>query len=126
MKNPVDFATGVVLHSEEKEAFLLGKDYVLYADPTDNVRVNNCQLFVAALFPQGVDETRKLLFEHSQNGDDGHLLGIKRNYNGESYTYYFGSAWSKHDVRTMEEWKARSEWTLRSLRQPLELEWMAQ
>ena len=123
LTRPVDFATGVVLHSEEKGNQICEKDYMLYADPTDNPRVNNCQLFVGALFPQGVDETRPLLFAQSQGGNDGHALGIKKNYQGAAYTYYFGSAWSKHDVRTMAEWQERARWTLRSLQQPLKVDW---
>jgi hypothetical protein len=49
----------------------------------------------------------------------GHALGIIPNYHGEQYTYYFGSAWSKYDVRTEEEWKARIAWFLRSRQFPL-------
>ena len=32
------------------------------------------------------------------------------------------AAWSKFDVRTMQEWQARSEWTLRSMCHPLKVE----
>jgi len=119
----VDLASGIVLHSEDKDNVELGSEYVLYADPTDNPRVNNCQLFVATLYPEGISQTRKLLFDQPSGGNEGHALGVKSNYKGESFTYYFGSAWSKYDIRTMQEWKARTEWTLRSLRQPLKTEW---
>lgn len=122
VSKPVDFATGVVIHSEDKENVVLGKDYLLYADPTDNPRVNNCQLFVGALFPQGISETKVLWFDKPGNGNEGHALGIQKDYLGGKFTYYFGSAWSKYDVRTMQEWQQRAEWTLRSLRQPLKVE----
>ena len=122
LTKPVSFATGVVIHSEDKENVELGNDYVLYADPTDNPRVNNCQLFVAALFPKGVNETKKLMFNRPSGGNEGHALGVLHTYSGEKYTYCFGSAWSKFDVRTMQEWQARSEWTLRSMCHPLKVE----
>ncbi|MCK8623501.1 DUF4861 family protein [Prevotella sp. E13-27] len=122
LTKPVSFATGVVIHSEDKENVELGNDYVLYADPTDNPRVNNCQLFVAALFPKGVNETKKLMFNRPSGGNEGHALGVLHAYSGEKYTYCFGSAWSKFDVRTMQEWQARSEWTLRSMCHPLNVE----
>ena len=122
LTKPHRLASGVVLHAEERESMVIGKDYVLYADPTDNPRVNNCQLFVGTLYPDGVSQTTKQLFDQPKGGNDGHLLGIKDNYRGEPYTYYFGSAWSKYDVRTMEEWQARTAWTLRSLRTPLKAE----
>jgi hypothetical protein len=119
LKKPLALASGVVIHSEDKENLVLADDYVAYADPTDNPRVNSCQLFVATIYPQGDVETTKQLFAKPHDGAEGHLLGIHNNYNGEAFTYYFGSAWSKYDVRTMDEWQQRIAWTLRSLRQPL-------
>ncbi|MBR1932478.1 MAG: DUF4861 family protein [Prevotella sp.] len=122
ISQPLQLATGVVIHSEDKESISLGADYVLYADPTDNPRVNNCQLFVGTIYPDGVGQTRKLLFAQPTGGNEGHALGITDNYTGQPYTYYAGSAWSKNDVRTMQEWQERALWTLRSLRQPLRAE----
>jgi len=119
MKQAAPLASGVVIHSEDKKNVMLENDYVAYADPTDNPRVNNCQLFVATLYPEKSVETRKLLFPQPSGGNEGHALGILNDYKGERFTYYFGSAWSKSDVRTMEEWQQRIAWTLRSLRQPL-------
>ena len=116
---PVEFATGVVIHSDAKRGIVLGKDYLHYADPTDNVPVNNCQLFVATLFPNGVGETRFLPMKDKRGGNEGHAIGIVDNYSGEPYTYYFGSAWSKFDVRTQNEWQQRIDWTMRGIRQPL-------
>ena len=112
-------ASGVVIHSEDKQPVVLGQDYVQYADPTDNVGYNNCQLFVAALFPEGNVRTQTLLFDQPRGGNEGHALGIVDGYQGQPYTYYFGSAWSRYDVRTQAEWQQRIDWTLRSLRQPL-------
>jgi hypothetical protein len=122
LTQPAALATGVVIHSADKESITLGSDYVLYADPTDNPRVCNCQLFVGALFPEGVSETKKLPFDKPAGGNEGHVLGIRQDYKGEPYTYYFGSAWSKHDVRTLQEWQLRADWTLRNIRQPLKVE----
>jgi rhamnogalacturonyl hydrolase YesR len=121
LNHAVELATGMVIHSEDKDNVVLANDYVLYADPTDNPRVNNCQLFVGTLYPDGVSETKKVKFDKPWGGNEGHALGLKKEYYGDSFFYYFGSAWSKNDVRTMEEWKARAEWTLRSLRQPLKV-----
>ena len=121
LTQPARLASGVAIHSEDKESIVIGKDYVAYADPTDNPRVNSCQLFVATLYPQGDVETTKQLFDRPHDGSDGHLLGIHNNYIGKPFTYYFGSAWSKYDVRTMQEWQQRIDWTLRSLREPLRL-----
>ncbi len=126
LTKPARLASGVTLHSEayrnkvdETTDRIVAKDYVAYADPTDNPRVNSCQLFVATFYPQADVQTAKVLFDKPHDGSEGHLLGINNNYIGEPYTYYFGSAWSKHDVRNMQEWQQRIEWTMRSIRQPL-------
>ena len=119
LTQPLDLASGVVIHSEDKESLMLGSDHVLYADPTDNVRVNNCQLFVGVIYPDGISETKKQLYAQQANGNEGHAIGVLHGYKGEEYTYYFGSAWSKYDVRTMDEWQQRARWTLRNLREPL-------
>ena len=118
----VELATGVVVHQEDRNSVVLAKDYVHYADPTDNSPVNNCQLFVAALFPDGVNETAIRQFKKVDSGAVGHALGIVDNYSGLPYTYYFGSAWSKFDVRTQAEWQQRIDWKLRNVRQPLAVE----
>ena len=121
MTQPTRLASGVVIHSEDKESVVLGKDYVAYADPTDNPRVNNCQLFVATIYPKGNVETSKLLFDRPSGGNEGHAVGILDGYKGERFTYYFGSAWSKNDIRTMAEWQQRIDWTMQSLRQPMKV-----
>ena len=118
----VELATGVAIHQEDRTSVALAKDYLHYADPTDNVPVNNCQLFVATLFPNGVSETTIKQFKKVDSGAVGHALGIVDNYSGEPYTYYFGSAWSKFDVRTQAEWQNRIDWAMRNIREPLVVE----
>ena len=112
LKHPVNFCSGVVIQQEDPHPVVLGANYVSYTDPTDQPNVHQAPLYVAALFPNGVVETRR---------QAGHALGIVKNYKGERYTYYFGSAWSKYDVRTTEEWQARIQWYLRGLYQPLQI-----
>ena len=122
LSTPCDMATGVVVHSEDTESVVLGDDYVLYADPTDNPAGQNFQIYVGALFPNGVKTTKKLINDNQTNGIAGHILGIITYQPGEKYTYYFGSAWSKNDVRTLNEWTLRSKETLEALRNPLEVQ----
>lgn len=111
IKEPMALATGVVLHSESP--LLLDKRYVLYADPTDNPTIHQSQIYVGTLFPNGVDETRRLEGEHP------HGLGIVHRYQGEPYTYYFGSAWSNYDVRTMAQWQLMVNEYLQNFKNPL-------
>lgn len=118
---PTNLAAGVVLHQEDLENIYLGKDMVLYADPTDNPAKQNFQIYVGALFPEGVNQTKQLMNKEVLNGNSGHALGITTYKPGEKYTYYFGSAWSKNDVRTFNEWKLRAEEFMNALKSPLKV-----
>ena len=113
LNNPaktVTFCSGVVLQPEDRESYVLGKNYVAYTDPTDQPNVHQAPLYVAVLFPNGNVTTRR---------QDNHVLCIVNDYDRKPYTYYFGSAWAKYDVRTEVEWTARIQWFLRQLEQPV-------
>ena len=93
-----------------------------YADPTDNIEVNNSQVFVGVLFPNGIDNTYYQLFDKKHDGATGHALGLKRGLkNAEKYSYYFGAAWSKYDVRSYTEWQIRIKEFLEALKTPLQV-----
>ena len=123
LTTPTDFATGFPIHEEDTEMKTFAKDYVSYADPTDNVEVNNSQVYVGVLFPEGIDHTYYQLFDKKHDGATGHALGLKRGLkNGEKYSYYFGAAWSKYDVRSYAEWQIRIKNYLDALKNPLLIE----
>ena len=121
LSNPCDLASGVVVHSADKDSYVLGKNFVQYADPTDTPEKHNFQIYVATLFPDGA-QTRFLPLEKPQGGIEGHALCVvKKLAAGERCTYYFGSAWSKHDVRTQREWQVRIDDFMQSLSTPLQV-----
>ena len=123
LTTPTDFATGFPIHEEDTETKTFAKDYVSYADPTDNIEVNNSQVYVGILFPEGIDHTYYQLFDKKHDGATGHALGLKRGLkNGEKYSYYFGAAWSKYDVRSYAEWQIRIKDYLDALKNPLQVE----
>ena len=120
LAHPIDMAAGVVIHEEDTKTVKCGRDFVAYADPTDNPAAQNFQIYVAALFPNGITETKTLMLDKPQNGIAGHAVGInKRYHNAERYTYYFGSAWSKNDVRNFDEWLLRINSFLEAQATPL-------
>lgn len=119
---PVDVASGVVIHTEDTESVVLGKDFVQYADPTDNPKNQNFQIYVAAIFPDGVDATRKVMYMNPVRGNAGHALGVKKGLQpNEKFTYYFGSSWSKYDCRNQKEWQMRIDTFKSALACPLEI-----
>ena len=123
LTHATDFATGFPIHEEDTESKTFAKDYVSYADPTDNIEVNNSQIFVGVLFPEGIDNTYYQLFDKKHDGATGHALGLKRGLkNQEKYSYYFGAAWSKYDVKSYAEWQIRIKEYLDALKTPLGVE----
>lgn len=121
LSKPRDMVAGVVIHSEDTKSVVCGDNYVIYADPTDNPGKQNFQIYVGVLFPNGVKSTKTMMYDTPSNGNAGHGVGVITYQPNEKYTYYFGSAWSKNDVRTMNEWKLRSEETLNALQVPLKV-----
>lgn len=121
LTKPCDMAAGVVIHTEDTKSVAYGENYVLYADPTDNPAKQNFQIYVGVLFPNGVKTTKGLMYSEPVNGASGHGVGVITYQPGEEYTYYFGSAWSKNDVRSFNEWKLRSTEYIESLRSPLKV-----
>ena len=122
LTTPTDFATGFPIHEEDTESKTFAKDYVSYADPTDNIEVNQSQVYVGVLFPNGIDNTYYQLFDQKHDGATGHALGLKRGLkNNEKYSYYFGAAWSKYDVKSYAEWQLRIKEYLEALKTPLEV-----
>lgn len=122
LTKPCDLCAGVVIHSEDTTSVVLGKNYVQYADPTDNPKGQNFQIYVGALFPDFVSSTKKLMYENPTRGNAGHAIGIIKDYkSGEKYTYYFGAAWSKYDCLSQEEWQIRINSYLNSLKSPFEI-----
>ncbi len=111
ISKPLTFATGVVLHGTDN--LVLGKNYVQYADPTDTPKIHQSQIYVATLFPNGVSETRL------QKGELDHGIGLVKQYKGEPYTYYFGSAWSSYDIHTQAQWQLCIDEYLFNLSNPL-------
>lgn len=121
LEKPCDLAAGVVVHAADKESVFIGKNYVHYADPTDQPERHGFQLYVGALFPNGA-KCRKLFYDKPQGSIEGHAVGIVKDItDNQQYTYFFGSAWSCYDVRNQDEWQLRIEGFLNALDSPLEV-----
>lgn len=122
---PTSLAAGLVLHDAATATTVLGKNYVLHADPTDNPDAQNGTIFTAALFPASDVKTRRLEAAASGTASSSaasHAVGIKSRYTGAPYTYYFGAAWSKADCHSLAEWEVRAKDFLTALAQPLTVE----
>jgi hypothetical protein len=100
--------------------------YITYVDPTDNANNGNGKIFVGAAFPATVKEAKALLFSATEKkelrgGADGHVLAISDYEPGAEYTYYWGSAWSKADIKDAATWNKYVAEFAQKVRMPLEV-----
>lgn len=117
LQRPLSFVSGVVLHTQKRllqknENIAIDKEDVCYADPTQDSEQCGSSIYVAVLFPHGVDRT-------FISNDGKHVLGVIKNYAGKRYSYLFGSAWSDYDIKTFPEWQLAVKEKLQDLRNPL-------
>ena len=121
LERSADAAAGFVVHQADTSSVVLASNYMHYADPTGDAQRQNCQIYVGVLFPDGIDATRKLMYDAPANGNAGHAVGVRRGLKAdEPFTYYFGSAWSQYDVRSQQEWQQRIDHFLTCCQSPVQ------
>ena len=125
LANAAPIVAGIVVHPENPNGYTLKGDegYVSYQDLTDNIHNDNGQIYVGIVAP-GMSEAKYQPFspaEASQRGASGHVLVTDTYKPGSTYTYYWGSAWSKAGWQSHDEWdKYLSDYAKR-LKSPLEV-----
>ena len=125
LKETMPVATGIVLHEPDGAVVTdAANGYITYVDPTDNVNNNNGKIFVGAAFPATVKDAKVVLFPEKEKkelrgGADGHVLAASDYEPGSEYTYYWGSAWDKADIKTADAWNEYVAAFAQKLRAPL-------
>lgn len=111
LSKPTDIVAGIVLHPQNPDGYFYNteKGILVYADSTNNKRNNNGVIYVGLVFGQYPDSTGVRWFDDAEKkkrpGALGHVLGYGTYYPGTAYTYYWGSGWSKSNMRDMNAWK---------------------
>ena len=86
-------AAGIVLHDSNPDGFVSGPGYIGYADLGEPDPGANGEIFCGAVIP-GAGETRV---------EQGHILLLSAWTPG--FTYWFGSAWSRGGIESLQEWE---------------------
>lgn len=104
---PRKVAAGIVVHKSDAEAYVMNKKagYVAYADAMDHPEVMNGQLYIGCLFPANLKEVKYVPLSEEKAGGVGHVAGICDYKPGDTFTYYFGTAWSKYDMPDFAAWQ---------------------
>lgn len=112
--------TGIVLHEPSVDYQAdAANGYIAYADPTDSI---NGQIYIAAVFPDQVNDAKAVNFsdtEKAERGGDGHVLAYSTYNPGSTYTYYSGAGWSKYGFKDSAEWFNYVQNFAHNLKEPL-------
>lgn len=128
MKNGQEVCTGLIIHAANTTDYKIDEEagYLSYKDPTEDVNNNNGWIYTGCVFPQ---KTAKKLFikqfteqeSKERRGDYGHLLGLTKYQAKKGFTYYAGAAWSKYNIRSLNEWNNYLQQFSDNLKKPLKI-----
>ena len=118
-RRPHPFCSGFVVHDEGSETVHLGRNFVEYADPTDNPSGHGFQIYVAALFPKGKVRSRLLKNIRLGKGIAGHAICETTIRPNEKVTYYFGAGWIGSGIRNQKAWQLEISSFMEGLYKPL-------
>lgn len=97
---------GIAIHSDNRDYTIdREKGYISYADYTDNVTAGNGEIYVGVL-AETADSIAYSAFPDVRANAVGQLLMYNTYKPGESFTYYWGSAWSKGGVDDIARWNS--------------------
>ncbi len=124
LKEAMPVATGIVLREPDGVvAADAANGYITYVDPTTDRSGANGKIFIGAAFPAQVKEAKVVLLSEEEKkargGADGHVLAISDYEPGSGYTYYWGSAWNKGAIKTIDAWNTYMDQYAQKVRTPL-------
>ena len=124
LKEAMPVTTGIVLREPDGVvAADAANGYITYVDPTTDRKGGNGKIFIGAAFPAQVKEAKVVLLSEKEKkergGADGHVLAISEYEPGSEYTYYWGSAWDKAAIKTVDAWNAYMAEYAQKVRTPL-------
>lgn len=101
---------GIVIHPENRDGYQFDEtySYIAYVDSTNNAHNNNGEIYVGAIIPETLKEIRVRWANEQERkayaGALGHILAVSSYKPGTSFTYYWGSGWSKGNITSATQW----------------------
>lgn len=115
--------SGIVIHRQNPDGYLIDPAHglVVYADSTDHADRGNGVIYIGVIAHEAPATT--LVHPMAPQGDAlGHVLTTTPFVPGSTYTYWWGSGWSKAGIKSLEDWLDISRQSSEALRNPLEVE----
>ena len=122
LKETLPIVAGIVLHEPDGAVVAdAANGYITYVDPTTGP--DNGKIFMGAAVPAVVKDAKTVLFSEKEkkerNNADGHVLAVSDYEPGSEYVYYWGFAWDKADIKTVDVWNKYVAEYAQKLRAPL-------
>ena len=124
---PTQLVSGIVIHKENCEGYFTdaANGIIAYADSTDNPRNGNGVIYVGAVLENKPTSAYVQWFnpdeQKTHSGAIGHVLAQSTYQPGQQYIYYWGSGWSKNDVKDFQTWKAMLNNYAKRIKSPLKV-----
>lgn len=120
LTEPRQMVAGQVVHRQNPKGYELdsANGITAYADLTENAEAGNGIIFVGTV---AADDAEPVYLPLAEPVGDavGHAVLKTTVENGNPFSYYWGSGWSKGGMPTMEEWKKALRHKKDCLRHPL-------
>lgn len=122
LKETLPIVAGIVLHEPDGAVVAdAANGYITYVDPTTGP--DNGKIFMGAAVPAVVKDAKTVLFSEKEkkerNNADGHVLAVSDYEPGSEYVYYWGFAWDKADIKTVDAWNRYMADFAQKVRNPL-------
>ncbi len=114
-------AAGIVVHKPAENDYLLGDGFVAYSDPTTGPGKGYGRIFIGVVNP-GEGSTSYRPLPQEKGTAVGHAVAAAPYREGEEFSYYWGSSWSKGRTLTFNSWVCELEDLQRRLASPLKIE----
>ncbi len=115
-------ASGIVVHRQNPKGYHLNPDhgFVAYADSTDHADRGNGVIYIGVIAPDAPATT--IMQPMEQHGDAiGHILTATPYKPKSTYTYWWGSGWSKAGISSLDDWVKITTRSSEALRHPLKV-----
>ena len=104
LQNPYPIVVGIVVHAENPDGWYADGHVLGVADLGDRNVGQNGEMYCGAVFPGGFESSGFEPFDEPVGTAIGHVLGYSTYLPGTTFTYYFGSGWSKAGIGSLSEW----------------------
>lgn len=104
LDKPYPIVVGIVVHAENPTGYYTDSSTLAVADLGDRNIGENGEIYCSAVLPSGFERSCFEAFDEPCGSAIGHVLGYSTYTPGTTFTYWFGSGWSKAGISDLDEW----------------------